>query len=671
LVGPAGAGKTTTLDALRTVWEAEHGAGSVIGLAPTAKAADVLAGTLGAATENTAKWLAEHARNPNRRAVLRQLLDQAAAARASGHQRRATAAAARAVALRTQIRRWELRPGQLLVIDEASMCGTVALDQLTAQARVAGAKVLLAGDWAQLPAVESGGAFRLLAGDRADVPELTGVRRFIHEWERTASVQLRVGDVQAIDAYTTNDRIRGGTAADMMDAAYTAWAADENAGRSSLLIADTNAAVAELNTRARADRITWGAVERDGTRLHDATHAGAGDRIVTRRIDRTLSTSPNSWVKNGDQWLVVQRFDDGSLAVRRVTDLAKGRVLTLPAAYVAAHVELGYATTAHRAQGDTVDTAHALLRPEMSREVLYVAMTRARQSNIAYVCTDSGLDDEYGPEHEQSTAREVLEQVLARAGAELSAHETIHAEQERVGSIAQLAAEYDTIAREARRQRWAALARACFPDTDPAQIAKSDSWPGLVTAWRRADAAGLDLDNALPRLAANLPATGDPVSVLRDRVRRWCDIVGPADLATPALIAGLIPAAQYVTDPEMRQALDERAALIEQRAEALLARAIDNSDRWLALLGPPPTDPAQRLQWEHSASTVAAYRDQHGVTDPTDPFGQPTGGGQWIRRTDRRRAQTAAVHARRLAAVPPEPSEQRAQQTQPELRPDL
>jgi hypothetical protein len=54
-------------------------------------------------------------------------------------------------------------------------------------------------------------------------------------------------------------------------------------------------------------------------------------------------------VKNGDHWIVVGRFDDGSLAVRRITDSSGGRVLTLPAAYVAAHVELGYATTAHRA----------------------------------------------------------------------------------------------------------------------------------------------------------------------------------------------------------------------------------------------------------------------------------------------------------------------------------
>ena len=59
LVGPAGTGKSTTLAGLRAVWEAEHGPGSVIGLAPSAAAAEVLAGELGIDTDNTAKWLTE------------------------------------------------------------------------------------------------------------------------------------------------------------------------------------------------------------------------------------------------------------------------------------------------------------------------------------------------------------------------------------------------------------------------------------------------------------------------------------------------------------------------------------------------------------------------------------------------------------------------------------
>ena len=60
LVGPAGAGKTTAMSALRRAWEHEHGADSVVGLAPSAVAAQVLADDLGIQTENTAKWWQNH-----------------------------------------------------------------------------------------------------------------------------------------------------------------------------------------------------------------------------------------------------------------------------------------------------------------------------------------------------------------------------------------------------------------------------------------------------------------------------------------------------------------------------------------------------------------------------------------------------------------------------------
>jgi len=646
LVGPAGSGKTSALAAIRAVWEAAHGPGSVVGVAPTAKAAEILAGALGVDTDNTAKWLTEAALAPARRRRLRLLLDQADRLQTVGRQRAAARTLRDAAAVREQIRRWELRPDQLLVVDEASMTGTLALDALAAQARTVGAKVLLVGDWAQLSAVESGGAFRLLVHDRGDVPELSTVRRFSEPWERTASVRLRVGDIRAVDTYAEHGRIHGGAAPDMLTAAYAEWAADEHAGHVSLLIADTNTAVAELNTRARADRVAWGIVEPDGVRLDDGTHAGVGDRVVTRRIDRSLRLGPHSWVKNGDRWWVARRHGDGSLDVRRAGDATEGPVLRLPGWYVAQHVELAYATTAHRAQGDTVDTAHAVVRPEMCRELLYVAMTRARHANTAYVCTDSGIDDEHGPVDEL-TVHEVLEKVLARSGAEVSAHETLRAEQDKAVSIAQLAAEYDTIAREARRERWAALAALSFPTLGLDEVARSPEWPGLVAAWRRAEAGGLDLDAAAAQLGRAVASGVDPIVVVRDRVRRWYDVAAPEQLPERRLIAGLIPAADHVGDPEMREALDERAALIEQRADALVAHALTRGEPWIRLLGDPPDSPEGRLQWERAAATVAAYRDRHSVTDRADLFGEPHGGGQWTRRADRRRAQAAADDARR------------------------
>ncbi|WJZ08479.1 hypothetical protein CGLAUT_10050 [Corynebacterium glaucum] len=90
-------------------------------------------------------------------------------------------------------------------------------------------------------------------------------------------------------------------------------------------------------------------------------------------------------------------------------------------------------------------------------------MTRGRHGNYAYVATDTTDDAHVAPhpsDNPDATARSVLYGVLQHVGAELSAHETITIEHERWGSIAQLAAEYETIAQAGQHDRWARLLTA-------------------------------------------------------------------------------------------------------------------------------------------------------------------------------------------------------------------
>jgi conjugative relaxase-like TrwC/TraI family protein len=170
LVGPAGTGKSTTLSGLRAVWEAEHGPGSVKGLAPSASAAANLADELGIATENTAKWLTELDREASRVAEAQQLRALAERRPALG----SSPLTKQAAELETEAKRWQLKTGDLVLVDEASLAGTFALDRLTTQARRAGAKVLLVGDFAQLGALAS--PFRVFTpselGASAKVPVL-------------------------------------------------------------------------------------------------------------------------------------------------------------------------------------------------------------------------------------------------------------------------------------------------------------------------------------------------------------------------------------------------------------------------------------------------------------------------------------------------------------------
>lgn len=325
---------------------------------------------------------------------------------------------------------------------------------------------------------------------------------------------------------------------------------------------------------------------------------------------------------------------------------------------------LGYAITAHRAQGVTTDTAHVIATATTTRENFYVAMTRGADGNYAYVVLDRP-DDSHGVPHPSdnpdATARSVLYGVIQHIGAELSAHETITAEHERWSNIGQLAAEYETIAQAAQHDRWGALlAAAGLASAQVDAVLDSDAYPALSAELRHAEANHHDLDTLLPRLIAarGLGDADDIASVIHARVARAT--ARPAGSGRtrkpPRLIAGLIPYAHGPMADDMRQALDERHELIEARADAVLAGALTDKAAWTAQLGPEPKDTKQRTAWRRAAVIVAAYRDRYQITDDRTPLGPaPQTTRQKI---DRARARAALDHARAITAdeTRPEPA---------------
>ena len=617
LVGPAGTGKTTTLGALRRAWEKKHGAGTVIGLAPSAAAAEVLAEDLGIETDNTAKWLLEHDHG-----------------------------------------RWDLQPGQLVIIDESSLAGTLALERIATHAAEAGAKVVLVGDWAQLTAVDAGGAFGLLVRDRGDAPELADVRRFHAEWEKTASLHLRLGRTDVIDTYDDQGRIVGGDFEDILDAAYRSWYMDIADGKSSLLIAETNETVTELNSRARDDRILDGHVSPDGIRLRDGTRAGTGDIIITRKNDRRLTTGGGAWVKNGDRWRVAEHHDDGSLTIARA-DARHATTVVLPAGYVADNVDLGYAVTAHRAQGATVDTAHAIVHSSsMTRENFYVAMTRGRASNTAYVAIDQAHLEEHQLPDTEPTAHSILYGVLQHEGAERSAHETIEAEQQAWSSIAHLADQYETVAQEAQAEHITELfARAGLDHGLVDELTESETFGSIVATLRRAEAAGHRPERLIDRALKAGPLTDadDPASLLRHRVQQLATRTSPGRGrgTRRRFIAGFIPEASGSMPEDMTRALTELRSLIEQRAQALADDALTEKPPWLKALGPEPRpDSAAREPWGTVLRMVVAYRERYGITDHTPLGAKPDATQQ---RLDHERIDGFLTSLRRRGTPPATP----------------
>ncbi len=425
LVGPAGSGKTTTLAAVTAAWRTTGG--PVLGLAPSATAAHALQESLGVPCQTTAKWLYESV-GPGahtRADAYTRAVETEAGSSDYFMRRDARGSAWQARAKQDS---WRLTPGQLVIIDEASLADTRTLAAIVAQARAANARVLLVGDHLQRGSVDAGGMFAMLAR-RGPTAELTSLWRFTHPWETRASLELRRAHPVVLDTYDTHGAICDGTRSEMLTAALATWTDAHEHGHTAVLAAADTHTVRNLNNAARTAGVHAGTVSREGIELHDGLLAGVGDRIVTRHNHRRLRTS-DGFVRNGALWDVVAIGPNGSLDVHRVDaagdfDRSSQAVVRLPADYVAEHVELGYATTTARVQGITVDQTHTIAAPGMAREDLYVGMSRGRDINRVYVITDPTGDECLpDPAVPARSALEVLREILATSRAEQSATET-------------------------------------------------------------------------------------------------------------------------------------------------------------------------------------------------------------------------------------------------------
>ena len=296
----------------------------------------------------------------------------------------------------------------------------------------------------------------------------------------------------------------------------------------------------------------------------------------------------------------------------------------LPAAYVASHVDLGYAVTAHRAQGITVDSSHVVVSGSTTRENFYVSMTRGRASNIAYVGLDQPDDSHAVPKSDEVTASTVLFGMLQHSGAELSAHQTIEDEQERWSSIAQLAAEYNTIASEAQRDRWITeLEHSGLASQQMTSVVESDSFGALTAELRRAEANHHDIADLLPTLVSRrgFDDAEDIGAVLLTRLQYATARPKHTHRRRPSrMIVGLIPVVGGPIAEDAARGLRERQQLMESRASALVEVAMSGPESWLARLPQAPVESLERQRWMTAAKTVAAYRDRYGVTSQ-NPLG--------------------------------------------------
>ena len=145
--------------------------------------------------------------------------------------------------------------------------------------------------------------------------------------------------------------------------------------------------------------------------------------------------------------------------------------------------------------------------------------------------------------------------------------------------------------------------------------------PACAWLWRslrEAEAAGLDGGQVLRRAVAVRTMTGarDVARVLDSRVRHMLD--GVRTQPFRPWIQRIPPTGSADLDRylhELGQAMDDRIRRLGEHTtvtQPLWARQV---------LGPVPSDPLARLDWEQRAAVVAAYRERYGHAHPADPIG--------------------------------------------------
>jgi conjugative relaxase-like TrwC/TraI family protein len=329
VIGSAGAGKTTALRVACAAWRASGH--EVIGCALAARAAQQLCEEAGIPVSTIAAML--------------QYVDK-------GN---------------------ELPRRGVLIVDEAAMVGTRALHRLQESSARSGTKLVLVGDPRQLPELEAGGAFAALA-DALGASHLVENRRQRDRVERAVTSGLRGGRVStALRRLRKHGRVV--LARDPRAAMVRDWA---RLGGEAVMLASRRAATGRLNELAQAVRVERGELGSDAISVGDRRFF-VGDRVVCLRNDRDLG------VLNGTTGTITATTGSGGITL----DVGDRRV-SLDPAYVADHVDLGYALTIHKAQGLTVDHALVLADEHLYREAGYTALTRGRRTNTLYAAEGRG-----------------------------------------------------------------------------------------------------------------------------------------------------------------------------------------------------------------------------------------------------------------------------------------
>ena len=302
--------------------------------------------------------------------------------------------------------------GVAVVHDEAGMTATrnrLALQQLI---DAAGGKVADVGDHHQIPSVDTGGGHAVLARElgaitlgidhRFKLPALRDAAELIRDGHAKGAIAV-LAELGMLHEYSQPDQ--------RVEAMIDHWLTlrDQEQDNDVRMLATENAVVERLNLAARAALIQRGEISRKGRTYVSDTRdirLSVGDRVRLGRNDGYLLQPDGTrvTVRNGMEGTITALSRQGiTVALDDGEDLPQ---VTLPAWYVAEHVDYAYALTANKAQGMTVDHVLFAPSPATSQETAYTALSRGRWSNHIYAVDESGWQEALATSKAHTFARD-------------------------------------------------------------------------------------------------------------------------------------------------------------------------------------------------------------------------------------------------------------------------
>ncbi|MGN6670400.1 MAG: AAA family ATPase [Candidatus Nucleicultricaceae bacterium] len=258
----------------------------------------------------------------------------------------------------------------LLIVDEAAMLSTDLQIELLHAAKKAGAKVLLVGDSRQLPSIQRGGMFEILA-DTFGAVEITEVRRQTIKWQKDVSECLSRGEVfpalQTLDEY--NRITFSPTKEESLSKLINTWSKDlrDDPSHTKLILVQRNIDVDTLNFAARDLMRSFGKLgDKDYAMMtkRGVTYFAEGDRIQLTETDKAQN------LFNGN-FGVIKKLSENSCTI--VQD--NGEEITFnPESYIG--LRHGYAGTIYKAQGSTLPKTYVLHDKATNLNNSYVSLTR-------------------------------------------------------------------------------------------------------------------------------------------------------------------------------------------------------------------------------------------------------------------------------------------------------